>query len=251
MISTQGSTMARRTLGYLRHKIVSGEWPMDTPIPKEPELMELIGVGKSTVREAVRTLANLGMLETVRGVGTFVRSRSPIGAVLTDIMEDYGLQEILRYRRALEIEAAQLAAAHRSEEQLAALEREYHTPGHASDGYLPGNFHHRVFDAANSPLLADMYTTVMDALRAAIHHGDIIFGPDADRRQHDHSDILAAIRRQDIAAAGRAMTLHVDRDLVAVDMDEDALFPTPRARQLLAEPRPVAITTTLDQEIPR
>ena len=51
-----GSQKANDTLGFLRSKISSGEWPIDELIPKEPELMELIGVGKSTVREAVRSL---------------------------------------------------------------------------------------------------------------------------------------------------------------------------------------------------
>ena len=69
-----GSQKANDTLGFLRSKILSGEWPIDELIPKEPELMDLIGVGKSTVREAVRSLATLGMLQTVPGVGTIGRA---------------------------------------------------------------------------------------------------------------------------------------------------------------------------------
>ena len=52
--SLGGSQKARDTLGYLRSQIVGGQWPVGELIPKEPELMELVGVGKSTIREAVR-----------------------------------------------------------------------------------------------------------------------------------------------------------------------------------------------------
>lgn len=70
-----GSERARRTLTFLRQKITSGEWPINSKIPTEPELMRLLGVGKTTVREAARSLASLGILEPLPGIGTFVRSR--------------------------------------------------------------------------------------------------------------------------------------------------------------------------------
>lgn len=62
----------------VRQKITSGEWPINSKIPTEPELMRLLGVGKTTVREAVRSLASLGVLEPLPGIGTFVRSRMPV-----------------------------------------------------------------------------------------------------------------------------------------------------------------------------
>ena len=105
-----GSERARRALAFLRHQIVSGQWPINSRIPIEAELMELMGVGKTTVREAVRSLASVGMLETLPGRGTFVRSRTPVSAVLTDTLDEYDLAELLVFRRALEVEAVQQAA---------------------------------------------------------------------------------------------------------------------------------------------
>ncbi|MCW3156400.1 FadR/GntR family transcriptional regulator [Micropruina sonneratiae] len=69
-----GSERARRTLAFLRQKITSGEWPINSKIPTEPELMRLLGVGKTTVREAVRSLASLGILEPLPGTA---RSSAP------------------------------------------------------------------------------------------------------------------------------------------------------------------------------
>ncbi len=229
-----GSAMARSTLAFLRKKIVSGEWRINSRIPKEPELMELLGVGKSTVREAVRSLASLGMLETIRGVGTFVRSRTPISPVLTEHLADYGLEDVLVYRRALEIEAAKLAAVNRTDEQLAALraslaydrQAEPDRPRTVERGTTPGPFHHLVFEAAASPLLTAMYSGVMAAVRRAMSDGRVVFGSPHDLRHRDHAALLQAIEVQDVAEAAAAMALHVDRDLVP---DDAAALPEPQA----------------------
>ncbi|MBN8882928.1 MAG: FadR family transcriptional regulator [Salana multivorans] len=235
-----GSTMARSTLAFLRTKIVSGEWPINSRIPKEPELMELIGVGKSTVREAVRSLANLGMLETIRGVGTFVRSTSPISLVLTEYMLDYGLEDVLVFRRALEIEAAQLAALNRSEAHLAALRASLDSdlradpdvPDEIERGTTPGQFHHLVFDAAESPLLGALYSGVMAAVRRAMNERQIVFATGQDLRRRDHAALLGAIEAQDVTRAAHAMALHVERDLVPDDGDAESLTLSLRARLL-------------------
>ena len=122
MASTMGSDRARGALAYLRRQITTGTWPVGSRIPIEPELAEQMGVGRSTVREAVRSLASVGMLETAPGRGTFVRSATPTSSLLNEFLNDFTLEEILSYRRALEIEAAQQAALQRTEEDIAALE---------------------------------------------------------------------------------------------------------------------------------
>lgn len=235
-----GSKLARETLSFLRTKITSGEWPINSRIPKEPELMEILGVGKSTVREAVRSLANLGMLETIRGVGTFVRSSTPTSMVLSEFLSDYGLDQILVYRRALEIEAAQLAAVNRTDEHIAALwnavDADLHGPPDVAPtverGTTPGQFHHLIFAASGVPLLGSLYSGVMAALRSAMNHGQVIFGTGHDLRHLDHAAIAAAIESKDVGKTAHAMALHVDRDLVTDDPELHVVLSTERAHQL-------------------
>lgn len=191
--------------------------------------MEMIGVGKSTVREAVRTLANLGMLETLPGIGTFVRSRTPASSVLTDHLADYDLGEILVYRRALEVEAAQQAARNRSDEQLAVLraahERDLQTdpdaPRTIERGVTPGSFHHLLLEASGSRLLPSLYTGVMAAIRRAMDRGKVVYGARHDLRTLDHEQILLAIQDRDVSRAAHATAAHVDRDLVPVERQEE------------------------------
>ncbi|MCW5952650.1 MAG: FadR family transcriptional regulator [Propionibacteriaceae bacterium] len=222
MQTSSGSERARRTLAFLRHQIITGQWPINSRIPIESELMEMLGVGKTTVREAVRSLASVGMLETLPGRGTFVRSRTPVSAVLTDTLAEYDLAEVLVLRRALEVEAVQQAAVQRTEDQLAALrgahDRDVPTdpdyPGRVERGRTPGQFHFLVFEAGGSPLLTSMYAVVMATLRRAVDQGRLTYGASEDLRRDDHAAILAAIESGDIVAAAHAMARHVDRDLV-------------------------------------
>ncbi|HEY0186284.1 MAG TPA: FCD domain-containing protein [Cellulomonas sp.] len=217
-----GSKKAVDTFNALRRRIMTGEWPINSRIPREPELMELLGVGKSTVREAVRSLANLGMLETVRGVGTFVRSRVPASDVFHEQLLGYPLAEVLDYRSALEIEAAQRAAARRSPEQLArlraALDRDIaagpQVPQTPERGRTPGSFHHLLVEAAGVSLLTDVYTAVMSTIRLAAIRGDVVHGAPRELRLRDHELIFRAIEAQDIAGAAHVTALHVDNDLV-------------------------------------
>lgn len=216
-----GSQKAHDTLSFLRAKISGGEWPVGELIPKEPELMELIGVGKSTVREAVRSLATLGMLQTVPGVGTFVRARTPVSSILTEFLADHDLEEVLVYRRSLEIEAAQTAAVRRSEEQLAALRESFELShdSHSEHGEVcldvtrEGSFHRLIVEASGSKLLLDLYNGVMTALGEAANRGFIFVGTTQETMLRDHGALLQALEQRNVRDAAHTMALHADRDL--------------------------------------
>ncbi len=219
-----GSDRARRTLAYLRHQISSGEWPINSKIPTETELMQLIGVGKTTVREAVRALASMGMLEPMPGIGTFVRSRMPVSSVLTDYLSEFSATDLLGYRRALELEAAQLAARQRTDEQLAAMRQALERPATQADQPLggrrakaPGQFHFLVMEASGNALMVGLYAGVIQALRHAIATGAVAEGTDVTSLQRDHRELLAALEAGDVVRAAHVMAQHIENDLVPAE----------------------------------
>lgn len=240
MASTTGSDRARTTLAFLRRKITTGEWPVGSRIPIEPELAEQTGVGRSTVREAVRSLASIGMLETLPGRGTFVRSSAPTSTLLNEFLSDFTLEEILSYRRALEIEAAQQAAIHRTEEDLVALEQaaidEVGCTRCPVLGFVDENdssafdskFHRLVFDAAKNRLLASLYAGINDRLRTPEHRGKLAMVATGAEMERDHARVLEAIRRQDFIDAVHAMVNHVDNDVVIVNEQHEVVPPLTR-----------------------
>lgn len=234
MANITGSDRARSTLTYLRRHIAAGTWPVGSRIPIEPELAEQIGVGRSTVREAVRSLASVGMLETLPGRGTFVRSASPTSALLNEFLSDFTLEEILSYRRALEIEAAQQASMHRTDEDLAALEQALieekgctRCPvlnhGEESTAFN-SKFHRLLFDAAKNRLLSSLYAGTNDQLRTPAHRGRLANVATGKEMERDHARVLDAIRRRDFIDSVHAMADHVDHDVVIVN-DQHEVVP--------------------------
>lgn len=220
MSSGMGSDRSRETLRQLRENITSGRWPLNSKIPTEPELMAELGVGRSTVREAVRSLSTLGMLEPARSRGTFVRSRNPVSVVLSDFVSHHSVVDILAVRRAFEIEACQLAATHRTEDDLKRLS-DAHEHDVANDrshvverGRNPGQFHALVLEATHNTLLVDLYSGVMAGVRTAIGDGTVVSGSTNEMRQRDHQTILDAIVDRDAARAGQAAAEHAEHDLV-------------------------------------
>ncbi|MGO1543372.1 MAG: FadR/GntR family transcriptional regulator [Gulosibacter sp.] len=217
------SSKVEESARFLQEQITSGQWPVNTKIPREPELMELLEVGKSTVREAVRSLSAMGMLEPIKGVGTFVRSRTPVSHVVRQFMEGFDLDDLLGLRSSLEVEAAQLAARNRTDEDLQNLQRAHERdvntlPGTVSTlerGQMPGSFHHYVFEASGNKLMASLYANVMGAIHTMIDEGRIAHGVSDAIRQRDHGALLQAITDHDVASAAHVMAMHVDRDLIS------------------------------------
>ncbi|QDB79102.1 FadR family transcriptional regulator [Georgenia wutianyii] len=237
--TTNGTERARTTLAYLRRQITTGEWEVGARIPIEPELAETLGVGRSTIREAVRSLASIGMLETLPGRGTFVRSSTPTSAVLTEFLTAYTLEELLSYRRALEVEAAQQAALHRTPEDVAALEAAVaehvarsHCPAFGSaegTARLAARFHYLLFDAARNRLLASLYAGINERLATPGHVERLTHASDARTMQAEHERIVDAVRRGDFIDAVHAMADHMDNDLVIITPDDEIIPPLRRS----------------------
>ncbi len=202
---------------WLRRQIADGQWPMNSRIPTETELVEQLKVGRSTIREAVRSLVHVGMLETARGRGTFVRALSPVDRVLSDYLQEHEPQDIVEVRRALEVEAAGLAAARRTDGDLAALAASIDASERFSPsierGTVPGQFHFLVVRAARNPLLLDMYTGLIGALRRNVSSGRIHRVQTTQQSiNREHRAILRAIDDRDVEAARRECGDHTARE---------------------------------------
>src|SRR5262245_41244863 len=115
-------TLVPQVVEELRAQICSGEWSVGSRIPTEPELVEALGVGRNTVREAVNALVHAGVLERRQGSGTYVTATHELGGALARRMADAEVAEAIEVRRAFEVEAARLAAVRRTPEDLAALD---------------------------------------------------------------------------------------------------------------------------------
>ncbi|MGO4201312.1 FadR/GntR family transcriptional regulator [Rhodococcus sp. TAF43] len=115
------STLIAQVTEQLRDEIRSGNWPVGTRIPTEPELSELTGTGRNTVREAVQALVHSGLLERRQGSGTFVLADSEVSGTLGKYFAGAHERDVLELRQSLDVTAAGLAAQRRDDSDIETL----------------------------------------------------------------------------------------------------------------------------------
>lgn len=182
---------------------------MGTRIPTEPDLVAALGVGRNTIREAVRALVHSGVLERRQGSGTYVTARHELTGYVARRLEAAELAESIEVRRAFEVEAARLAAARRTPADLDRLDRALVARENAwRAGYAPSfieadaALHMAIVDAAHNSMLAELYASFHGALLASLRGA---VGDDLTPTSYvDHTDLVEAIRAGDADRAARA-----------------------------------------------
>lgn len=192
--------------------------PVGSPLPSERELSEDFGVGRSSVREALRMLESRGLIES-RGNGAFVVAswRNPLNHSLAILLaaEEGTPRELFELRRILECEAAALAAVRRSDEHVALLEASNHEMSQelTSDSrYITAdiNFHVAIADATGNRMILHLMHAIREQLRTVL--GTVFNVPGGPERSvEQHRQIAAAITLQQPDRARDLMNEHITR----------------------------------------
>ncbi len=168
---TRRTGLIDSTVQELRARITNGEWPVGSRIPPEPQLVELLGVGRNTVREAVQALVHAGLLERRQGSGTYVLTSSELAATMGRQIADARQRDVVEVRRALEIEAARLAARRRTALDASTLldRRDERATAYVSgdiDAMVETDLalHRTIVRAAGNPVLLSLYENLIDAI---------------------------------------------------------------------------------------
>ncbi len=198
--------LAQEVTGKLRDAISSGTWVLNERIPSEQELMKDLEVSRGTLREAIKSLAHAGMLEVLRGDGTYVRATSEISGATQKLIGRHGNKHVVEVRLALDTQAAKLAAINSTEDQqgeLRALLQERRRAWEKNDIAAWVNcdweFHLAVAKASGNPLLVELYASFGDVFRHDLEQQSGDQGPGCP--QEGHEDLLAAITARDPDAA--------------------------------------------------
>ncbi|MFF4763876.1 FadR/GntR family transcriptional regulator [Streptomyces sp. NPDC001292] len=200
------SALSEQVIAALRSQITTGEWPVGSRIPTEPELVEQLGVARNTVREAVRALAHNGLLDIRQGSGTYVVATSELAGVMHRRFAEADPRHIAELRSALESAAAGLAAVRRTEKDLKQLHAQFLRREEAwesgdTEAFVTADatFHLAVVAASHNDVMtatyADLGEVLRDWLRADV---GAELTPDT---YMDHTRLLEAIRAGDAEAA--------------------------------------------------
>ncbi|GAA0671401.1 FadR/GntR family transcriptional regulator [Streptomyces thermocarboxydovorans] len=202
------SALSEQVIAALRSQITSGEWPVGSRIPTEPELVEQLGVARNTVREAVRALAHNGLLDIRQGSGTYVVATSELAGVMHRRFADADPRHIAELRSTLESAGARLAAERRTEKDLKQLDtllrrREEAWESGDAEAFVVADatFHLAVVAASHNDVMTTMYADLSEVLRDWLRE-DV--GRELNPEAHmDHARLVDAIRAQDAATAAR------------------------------------------------
>lgn len=200
---TKGS-LVETAIESLRHAIEQGHWAIGDRLPVEADLSESLGVSRNTVREAVRVLVHVGMLETRQGDGTYVRATRDAGETLRRISRSQ-LRDKLEVRIMLETEAAKLAAKRRDARDVERMTLALDNRGKAGNDIVERIHHDQAFHtalvaASHNPALSELYDYFAHSIALTIEQTELD-SELPEPSQEDHELLLAAIRRQDEAKA--------------------------------------------------
>ncbi|WP_406001649.1 FadR/GntR family transcriptional regulator [Streptomyces sp. NBC_00829] len=206
LTSPRRSALSDQVITELRNQITSGEWPVGSRIPTEPELVEQLGVARNTVREAVRALAHNGLLDIRQGSGTYVVATSELAGVMHRRFADADPRHVAELRSTLESSAARLAAERRTPRDLRQLDtllarREEAWATGDAERFVAADatFHLAVVAASHNEVLTELYADLGDLLRDWLRD-DV--GHELRPENHmDHARMVEAIRAGDGDAA--------------------------------------------------
>ncbi|WP_255486898.1 FadR/GntR family transcriptional regulator [Mucilaginibacter sp. SP1R1] len=157
-------SLAEEVAELLRIAIIEGAYQVNEQLPTEPELMKKFGVGRSSIREAIRILANSGLLRVQQGVGTFIEAHAGITEPLHQRLKRAEAQDLDEVRQLLEMKIAEKAAANHTEAQIkkikAMLDKRnlLAQTGPIEDCIQADiDFHMSIAEAAGNPILTDLY----------------------------------------------------------------------------------------------
>lgn len=173
-------SLAEELAGRLQGQFMSGKFEVGEKLPPEPELMQIFGVGRSTVREAVRILSNMGFLKVRQGAGTFVERLTPPDEPMERRLGRADLHDLDEVRKILEAAIAEKAAERRTAHDAAVLEKHLTERGAtAAAGALQAcieadvNFHIALAEATHNEILCELYRSTAVHLKkgSAIYTG--------------------------------------------------------------------------------
>ncbi len=218
LTTIEKASVKDQTLEQLKNYILSGVVRLGERLPSERALADALGVGRYSVREALKVLEAVGLVESRVGEGTFLTTNTgaSFGRILGLSLATWGgtIIEILDARQMIEVEAARAAAQRATPRQIMQIEKELmamQANMHRVHDYLTAdmNFHRRIGEASQNAIISQFVSNLIDLLEEVLQetHSDSL--PAQAEGGGTHQAIFNAIKRGDGDEAGELMRGHI------------------------------------------
>lgn len=221
-----------KAINLVKELIQSGQIRPGDRLPNEADLANQLGVSRNSLREAVRAMQTMHILEARQGDGTYVSKLDPAGMMdvlrfAVDVSDAQSVLWYLELRQILEVAAVQEAAIRRTSEQLDRLKNIHSQIMNENDPAkllsLDGDFHNMIAEIGCNPVHTALLRVVSaPTVRARIWKQRLA---DHDYRhiRDEHHQILEAIEHQRVDEARQVMWGHVNHVIAWVRSNPDAL----------------------------
>jgi DNA-binding FadR family transcriptional regulator len=205
----------------LREQITGGAWAVGSKLPGEVALARTLGVGRSTIREALRALAGAGLVQARQGSGVFVIATSPTLDWSARLVQS-AITDVYEVRLIIEVAAAELAAQRRTADDLTALRtalthrREAAAAGDAAFVSADIALHATVVAAAHNPVLTSLFEEFRPALHQRLLDLVTLLGlraAEANPGHAGHAALVDAVTEGDARAAGEVLRAELEQTL--------------------------------------
>ncbi|MGL4509935.1 FadR/GntR family transcriptional regulator [Cetobacterium sp.] len=156
------NSLPKQVSQAIEELILNDTYKIGDKIPTEPELMEMFKVSRNSVREAIQSLIQAGLLEAKQGKGTFVIAKKRLEVELINSLIKVDNKDISEVRNFLEENIVVLAIKHATEEDLDRIEFSLKNRNNNLDEVKENteadiNFHMSIAQATHNVLLIDLY----------------------------------------------------------------------------------------------
>lgn len=220
MPSINKKKLADSVIEEIRRRLNNGELKEGQKLPNQNELASLLGVSRTSLREALNTLTMIGVIEQRPGFGTVIRSRGP--AIFADhlafplISDEKATLELIQARGVIEGGAVELAVHHAAPEQLQELGKlidvmaQNVREGKISE-YIEHDvaFHYMIAKASQNRFILHLFATLRGAMEQYMQEGFKALPWMQDRSFEFHEKIYEGIKNRDVSKAVSQMKRHI------------------------------------------
>ncbi|MCR2043566.1 FadR/GntR family transcriptional regulator [Anaerosalibacter massiliensis] len=215
------TTVSEKVIEQIKEMVSKGDLKKGDKLPSERKMAENLQVSRTSVREALKELEIMGLIESKQGEGNFIKTSfedillDPFSTIF--LIKESNAQEILELRNVIEKGSVILAAERITSEELKEI-KEILDTADISDSEdelvkLDVIFHYKIAQSSKNFLLQSILNAVSSLIEASIkdtrknilvkkEHKDII--------KKQHNNIYNALKNQDIKAAEKAMSDHLE-----------------------------------------
>lgn len=208
-------------INHIKADIISGKLKKGMKLEPEREMAKKYGVSRTSVREALRTLEIIGVVQSIQGSGNFIAAdveKSMIQSMsMMFLLQQIDVVQINQLREALEMKAVLLAVEQISDMQIQKIEGIVKEMAVSSDkkksALLDKELHYTIAEASNNVMIIQILAVLSEMLEVHIEDRRSEILNDADNAkplQEIHENIAAAMKARDRAAAYKYMSQHFE-----------------------------------------